>query len=169
MDSVSPNMCHQMHVQLIHSLNCITLFSTARLQDGFCFTRYVSPDACAVNSFTKLYNFIQYCSAAGWVLFYQTRVTAFVYPQGMRNDWFCRLTWQRGWCICQKSLEMSICLWPEFDCPEVTLRGRPDVKIPLLLWHGLLCPKKKAEASMWVVTKAMEHGLEVITSTLIKK
>ena len=53
-----------MHMRLIHSLNCITLFSTAQLQDGFCFTKYVSPDACAINSFAELYNFIQYCSAA---------------------------------------------------------------------------------------------------------
>ena len=32
-----------------------------------------------------------------------------------------------------KSLEMWICLWPEFDCPEVTLCGWQDIKIWLLL------------------------------------
>ena len=38
-------------------------------------------------------------------------------------------------CVCEKSLEMCICLWPEFDCPEVTLCGWQDIKIqlPLLL------------------------------------
>ena len=48
--------------------------------------------------------------------------------------------------ICEKSLEMCICLWPEFDCPEVTLCGWQDIKIQLLLlllphgqsWAGLL-------------------------------
>ena len=38
--------------------------------------------------------------------------------------------------VSEKSLEMCICLWPEFDCPEVTLCGWQDVKIHLLL---LLC------------------------------
>ena len=28
-----------------------------------------------------------------------------------------------------KSLEMCIYLWPEFDCPEVTLFGWQDIKI----------------------------------------
>ena len=31
------------------------------------------------------------------------------------------------------SLEMCICLWPEFDCPEVTLCGWQTIKIQLLL------------------------------------
>ena len=31
-----------------------------------------------------------------------------------------------------KSLEICVCLWPEFDCPEVTLCGRQDIKIQLL-------------------------------------
>ena len=61
-------------------------------------------------------------------------------------DWFCRLTWQTGWYICEKTwqrvdiyvrklkdLETCICLWPEFDCPEVTLCGWQDIKIQLLL------------------------------------
>ena len=34
--------------------------------------------------------------------------------------------------ICEKSLEISICLWPEFVCPEVTLCGWQDIKIQLL-------------------------------------
>ena len=38
-----------------------------------------------------------------------------------------------GWYICEKSLEVYICLWPEFDCPEVTLCCSQDVKIQLLL------------------------------------
>ena len=34
---------------------------------------------------------------------------------------------------------MCICLWPEFDCPEVTLCGWQDIKIQLLLLlHSLL-------------------------------
>ena len=35
--------------------------------------------------------------------------------------------------ICEKSLEMCICLWPEFDCPKVTLCGWQDIKVQLLL------------------------------------
>ena len=31
---------------------------------------------------------------------------------------------------------MCICLWPEFDCPEVTLCGWQDIKIQLLLLLG---------------------------------
>ena len=66
-----------------------------------------------------------------------------VYVLCLRRDWFCGLTWQRvekG----EKSLEMYICLWPEFDCPEVTLCGWQDIKIQLLLllllqnWLNLL-------------------------------
>ena len=38
-----------------------------------------------------------------------------------------------GWYIREKSLEMCICLWLEFDCPEVTLCGSQDIKIWLLL------------------------------------
>ena len=40
--------------------------------------------------------------------------------------------------ICEKSVEMCICLWPEFDCPVVTLCGWQDIKIQLLLLQGLL-------------------------------
>ena len=55
----------------------------------------------------------------------------FVY---VRSDWFCRLTrLTEGWYICEKSWEMCICLWPEFDHPEVTLGGWQDIKIQLLL------------------------------------
>ena len=35
--------------------------------------------------------------------------------------------------ICEKSLEMCICLWPESDCSGVTLCGWQDIKIQLLL------------------------------------
>ena len=38
-----------------------------------------------------------------------------------------------SWYVCEKSLEMCICLWPEFGCPEVTLCGWQDIKIQLLL------------------------------------
>ena len=34
--------------------------------------------------------------------------------------------------IYEKSFEMCICLWPEYDCPEVTLCGWQDIKIQLL-------------------------------------
>ena len=55
-------------------------------------------------------------------MFYVCEVTGFV-------DWL-----DRGLIyICEKSLEMCICLWPEFDCPEVTLCGWQDIKIQLLL------------------------------------
>ena len=35
---------------------------------------------------------------------------------------------------------MCICLWPDFDCPEVTLCGWQDIKIQLLLLLLLLLP-----------------------------
>ena len=57
-----------------------------------------------------------------------------MYVLCLRSDWFCGLAWQRvDNYICEKSLEMCICLWPEFDCPEVTLCGWQDIKIQLLL------------------------------------
>ena len=46
--------------------------------------------------------------------------------------------------ICEKSLEVCICLWPEFDCPEVTLCGWQDIKIQLLLL--LVCRLKSARS-----------------------
>ena len=56
-------------------------------------------------------------------MFYICEVIGFV-------DWLDRgLTY-----ICEKCLEMCICLWPEFDCPEVTLCGWQDIKIQLLLF-----------------------------------
>ena len=39
---------------------------------------------------------------------------------------------------CEKSLELCICLWPELDCPEVSLCGWRDIKIQLLLLLLLL-------------------------------
>ena len=49
------------------------------------------------------------------------------------SDCFCRLTWQRvDIYIYEKNLEMHVCLWPEFDCPEVTSCGWQDIKIQLL-------------------------------------
>ena len=50
----------------------------------------------------------------------------------------CDLDLIEGWHICEKSLEMCICLWPEFDCSEVTLYGWQDIKIQLLLLLLLL-------------------------------
>ena len=46
---------------------------------------------------------------------------------------FMFVIWLERGLICGKSLEMWICLWPEFDCPEVTLCGWQDIKIQLLL------------------------------------
>ena len=34
--------------------------------------------------------------------------------------------------IYEKSFEIWTCLWPEFDCPEVTLCGWQDDKVCLL-------------------------------------
>ena len=45
---------------------------------------------------------------------------------------FMFVIWLERGLICGKSLEMWICLWPEFDCPEVTLCGWQDIKIQLL-------------------------------------
>ena len=42
--------------------------------------------------------------------------------------------------MCEKSLEMCICLWPELDCPVVTLCGWQDIKIQLLLLLLCHCP-----------------------------
>ena len=50
----------------------------------------------------------------------------------LQSDWFCGLTWQRVYTY-EKSFKMCICLWPEFDSPEVTLCGWQDIKIHLLL------------------------------------
>ena len=57
----------------------------------------------------------------------------YMYVLCLWSDWFCRLTWQRVDTYNEKSLEMCFCLWPEFDCPEVTLCGWQDIKIQLLL------------------------------------
>ena len=42
---------------------------------------------------------------------------------------FCGLTWERVYIL--RDFQMCICLW-QFDCPEVTLCGRQDVRIQLL-------------------------------------
>ena len=62
--------------------------------------------------------------------------------------------------ICEKSLKMCICLWPEFDFPEVTLCGWRDIKIQLLLllllgfsvW--LLLSSKEMIVGRWYVQLA---------------
>ena len=51
-----------------------------------------------------------------YVLFYAWEVIRFV-------DWLDKRF------INEKSFEMRIRLWPEFDCPEVTLCGWRDIKI----------------------------------------
>ena len=51
-----------------------------------------------------------------------------MYVSCLWSDWYCGVTWQS-----EKSLEMFICLWPQFDCPEVTMCGWQDIKIQLLL------------------------------------
>ena len=56
-----------------------------------------------------------------YILFYVGEVIGFV-------DWLDRKVYKY-----EKSLEMCICIWPEFDCPEVTLCGWQDIKIQLLL------------------------------------
>ena len=55
-----------------------------------------------------------------YILFYVCEVIGFV-------DWLDREVYKY-----EKSLEMCICLWPEIDCPEVTLCGWQDIKIQLL-------------------------------------
>ena len=56
-------------------------------------------------------------------------------------DWL-----DRGLIYGEKSLEMCICLWPELDCPQVTLCGWQDIKIQLLLLH-LSCAHQRPERS----------------------
>ena len=51
--------------------------------------------------------------------------------------------------ICKKSLEMCICLRPEFDCPEVTLCGWQDINIQLLL---LLLPQHIIRSVQYTIT-----------------
>ena len=64
----------------------------------------------------------------------------FVYVCFMFEKWLVLLIdligfvdWLDKGFICMRSLEMCICLWPEFDCPEVTLYGWQDVKFQLLI------------------------------------
>ena len=65
-------------------------------------------------------------------LYFVGRSQALMYVLCLQSDWFCTdLT--ESWYVCEKSLEMCICLWPEFDYPEVTLCGWQDIKIQLLL------------------------------------
>ena len=45
----------------------------------------------------------------------------------LRSDWFCGLTCHSVY-ICENSFEMYICLWPEFDCPDVSLCGWQEIK-----------------------------------------
>ena len=51
----------------------------------------------------------------------------------LQSDWFYGLTWPGVYInLYEKSFEMCICSWPEFDCPEVTLHAWQDIKIQLL-------------------------------------
>ena len=55
-----------------------------------------------------------------YVLFYVCEVIGFV-------GWLDREVYKY-----EKNFEMCICLWPDCDCPEVTLYGWQDIKIQLL-------------------------------------
>ena len=52
----------------------------------------------------------------------------------------------------EKRFEMCNCLWPEFDCPEVTLCGWQDVKIQLLTNY----PSGSGHDDMQVVSLSAE-------------
>ena len=69
---------------------------------------------------------------------------------------FMFVIWLERGLICEKSLEMWICLWPEFDCPEVTLCGWQDIKIQLLL---LLVHHKELECHQHVKKRKKEKKL----------
>ena len=45
--------------------------------------------------------------------------------------------------VCGKRCEMCICLWQEFDLPDVTLCGRQDVKIQLLTSLSIYLMKRE--------------------------
>ena len=85
-----------------------------------------------------------------------------IYVLCLWSDWFCRLTWQRvDNYICEKSLEMCSCLWPEFDCPEATLCGWQDIKIQLLLLLPDVMHRKHSVqywpgSAIWVL---VAHGI----------
>ena len=60
--------------------------------------------------------------------FLQQKVTTVPMTKEVR---FCCLQNPNA-CFSETSLEMYICLWPDFDCPEMTLCGWYDIKIQLL-------------------------------------
>ena len=66
-------------------------------------------------------------------MFYVCKVIGFV-------DWL-----DRGLIYSEKNSEMCICLWLEFDCPEVTLCDWQDIKIQLLLLVSLICKQEWGE------------------------
>ena len=51
-----------------------------------------------------------------------SKICLFLYVCSMFAKWFHGVVddLTEGWCICEKSLELCICLWPKFVCPEVT-------------------------------------------------
>ena len=59
---------------------------------------------------------------------------------------------------------MCICLWPEFDCPEVTLCGWQDIKIQLLLLLLLIagCSVKACRLTENTSTKGGRHDDDVV-------
>ena len=97
----------------------------------------------------------------------------------LQSDCFCRLTSQRVdiymweefinvyllmtwvWYICEKSLEMCICLWHEFDCLGVILCGWQDIKIQLLL---LLQRRQTAENMAGLFFWGNLHIREIINA-----
>ena len=63
-----------------------------------------------------------------------------------------------------KSLEMYICLWPEFECPEVTLCGWQDINIQLLLslsFHSSF--SHSTTASLNLPTHSLNHIIHWLT------
>ena len=98
----------------------------------------------------------------------------FVYVCFMFVKWLVLWTdLTEGWCICEKSLEMCICLWPEFDCPEVTLchvcvcvrvamhvfvGGDTHVLHIHQTWSGCY----NSECCAWIVYKTNAHTLILI-------
>ena len=75
------------------------------------------------------------CFYNTWVVLKELTLQKFVSVSDvscLRSDWFCRLTWQRVDTYVRRVWK-CVCLWPEFDFPEMTPRGWQDIKIQLLL------------------------------------
>ena len=87
-------------------------------------------------------------------MFYVCKVIGFV-------DWL-----DRGLIyICEKSLEMCICLWPEFDCPEVTLCSWQDIKIQFY-YHSCVWILKLSLVWSYIIIgqNVMQKQIELLSS-----